>query len=596
MTMDGGAKRTPAVATFPIPASLQELEGTPYHLLPYPHDFDDEDEAARAASFGRLLRRLEDGNRVLARSGMDLFEAADDGADEGDGRDDGDAARWDDGARRQALYTLVRKSESLAPATRARLVTALCAAGHGLCEALASSGRGPPSSGSPSQVATAGGGGVAYVASQAFRDALACHVYMLFTIMFLTESKEKLGKSLGALAPAASGKTGKSRKGGKAKKGGGGGDPQGLDLAASRSLCAEAMHAAALAMSAHRSALWQRGVPDEAVVGLPCRIAYQMLEAATGVHARKASSGDRALRMIAATVDSAPCLLGTVVAALVDLLHTYEHMAPLCAELCTLVSEVPRNALAVELLREIGRLDTAAAAGGEGSGGMGAAGSKASGIKHVAPFLSELAAVRPRVVLANLSLLLPHLEAEPYALRSAIVQAVGHILVREDRALVGGVVAEEDADGGEGKDDGAPDDAPVAAPEEGQARLVRMAKTRRSLFDLLCERTRDVTSFTRATTLKVLHDLTDKQSLPLDRLMPVTAIAIDRLQDKTVMVRRYAMQVSATIPGSRLSGCTVRGRFRSPAVRHRHALCSSLSASHFRLPTISFPTRRSGSS
>ena len=52
------------------------------------------------------------------------------------------------------------------------------------------------------------------------------------------------------------------------------------------------------------------------------------------------------------------CLLGTVVAALVDLLHTYDHMATLVAELCTTVNERPTNVLAIELLREISRLDT----------------------------------------------------------------------------------------------------------------------------------------------------------------------------------------------------------------------------------------------
>ena len=81
-----------------------------------------------------------------------------------------------------------------------------------------------------------------------------------------------------------------------------------------------------------------------------------------------------------------------------------------------------------------------------------------------------------------------------------------------------------------------------------ERQIVNMAKTRASLFDILCDRTRDITSFTRAASLKVLNDLTEKQSLPLDRVMPVTAIAIDRLQDKTVMVRRNAMQVSVMSP------------------------------------------------
>ena len=182
------------------------------------------------------------------------------------------------------------------------------------------------------------------------------------------------------------------------------------------------MLVAAQAMGKHRSTLWKRGVPDEAVVGLPCRIAYQMLESATGVVARKAASADAALGMIAATVDSANSLLGTVVAALMDLLHSYEHIAPIVAELCTMVSEEPTNRLAVELLREIGRLDGNHASGGDTGG-------KASGIKNLAPFISELATTRPRIVLSNISLLLPHLNSEPYGLRSAIVNAIGHILV-----------------------------------------------------------------------------------------------------------------------------------------------------------------------
>jgi condensin complex subunit 1 len=509
--------------TFPIPSSLQELESPPYNLLPYPHDFDDDDEAARAESFNRLIRLLEAGNRTLLSAGMGLFEEDEDEDDEG-GYD-----LWNDESRMQALYTLVRKSDSLAPAIRARLVKLLCDAVHGLSDALSSSSS-PGTARTPSRQ---GGNddeedknatnASTHVVSQAFRDALACHIYMLYTLMFLTESKEKLGKSLGTTT------AGGSKKGGSGGGGAGKSKKNPNDKSSDdRAACAEAMHVASVAMSRHKSKLWKRSVPDEAVVGLPCRIAYQMLESATGVIARKASSGDRALGILAATVDSAPCLLNTIVSALVDLLHTYEHMAPLVAELCTMVDERPTNVLATELLREIGRLDT--------SGYVdNAAGNKASGIKNVAPFVSELAAVRPRVVLSSISLLLPHLDSEPYVLRSAIINSIGHILVREDRSLIEAREHRNSDDqdlyeGGEGSDN-----------EERQ--IVNMAKTRASLFDILYDRTRDITSFTRAASLKVLNDLTEKQSLPLDRIMPVTAIAIDRLQDKTVMVRRNAMQV-----------------------------------------------------
>ena len=531
MSISGGGGSSSSA--FPIPSSLSELEGAPYNLQPYPPDFDDDDEAARAESFGRLIRLLENGNRSLLSSGMGLFETEGGGSGGGDGdgaddEEDVDYDVWNDNERMQALYTLVRKSDSLAPATRTRLVKLLCDAVHVLSEALSTS--------SSSSMERGGGGGVGtsnttttYVVSQSFRDALACHVYMLYTLMFLTESKEKLGKSLGTTTTA----TGGSKKGGKGSGGGGGttGSKKNQSDKSSddRTSCADAMHAVSVAMSQHSSKLWKRSVPDEAVVGLPCRIAYQMLESATGVVARKASSGDKALGILAATVNSAPVLLNTIVSALVDLLHTYEHMAPLVAQLCTMIDERngSTNVLATELLREIGRIDT--------SGYVdNAAGNKASGIKNVAPFVSELAAVRPRVVLSNISLLLPHLDAEPYVLRSAIINSIGHILVREDRDIETRVENKDDDDeeGGDGKE---------------QRQIVTMAKTRSNLFNILCERTRDVTSFTRAASLKVLNDLTEKQSLPLDRIMPVTAIAIDRLQDKTVMVRRSAMQLLTTL-------------------------------------------------
>lgn len=301
-----------------------------------------------------------------------------------------------------------------------------------------------------------------------------------------------------------------------------------------RSACADAMLAAAQAMAKHRTVFWQRGVPDESVVVLPCRIAYQMLERATGVLARKAACAEQALGMIACTVDSADCLLSTVTAALMDLLHSYEHMAGLTAELCVMVSESPTNRLATELLREIGRLDTG---GGSGDGRASAA----SGIKFVAPFLSELAAARPRLVLANLSYILPHLDSEPYNMRSSIVTAVAHILThlakqQQQQQQQEQIPYESSMVNNVGNDN----DNTV----EDQSRApVDVTKSRTALLDLLMDRVYDVSSFTRATVLKALISLTASGSLPRERVLPLTKLAMDRLQDKTVMVRKQSMLV-----------------------------------------------------
>ena len=92
--------------SFPIPTSLQELESEPYHLLPYPNDFDDVDEAARADSFDALVALLERGNRTLISGGMVLFEEEEEeGNEEGE---EGGYDPWMDQERVQALYTLVR--------------------------------------------------------------------------------------------------------------------------------------------------------------------------------------------------------------------------------------------------------------------------------------------------------------------------------------------------------------------------------------------------------------------------------------------------------------------------------------------------------
>jgi len=89
---------------FPIPSSLQDLEREPYNLLPYPHDFDDDDEAARAESFCQLVSLIERGNSSLMNGDLDLFQP--------EQHDDSNVEvlydPWMDGERMQAMYTLVR--------------------------------------------------------------------------------------------------------------------------------------------------------------------------------------------------------------------------------------------------------------------------------------------------------------------------------------------------------------------------------------------------------------------------------------------------------------------------------------------------------
>jgi hypothetical protein len=91
---------------FPIPSSFQDLEREPYNLLPYPNDFDDDDEAARADSFMQLVALLERGNQALISGGVYLFQQE-------EGYDP-----WMDGERVQAMYTLVRYVDKCASSSK----------------------------------------------------------------------------------------------------------------------------------------------------------------------------------------------------------------------------------------------------------------------------------------------------------------------------------------------------------------------------------------------------------------------------------------------------------------------------------------------
>lgn len=339
------------------------------------------------------------------------------------------------------------------------------------------------------------------VVPQAFRDAWACHVYMIYTFLVFFESHIKEEQQ-----------TSEKNKINNAA----------LEI---RYRASSALVQASECMASNSVTLWPRGVSDESVVILPTRVAYTLLEATSSgsASARKAACADEALRIIAATIRSdggdaggannameGSSLVTMVTAALMDLMFSFEHVAPLVAELCTLVDQGrSTNKLGLELLREYSRLDQSSHTSD----------AKSTGIKNVAPFLAHIAQVRPRLVLSQLSQLMPLLEVDTYYIRSAVVTAFGHVLENLNTSTTTG--------------------------EEGheETNTSNDASTKAALLDLLTERAHDVSSYTRSTVLKVWINLVESQRLPKERVMATTNLALDRLHDKTVLVRRQAMQV-----------------------------------------------------
>ena len=268
---------------------------------------------------------------------------------------------------------------------------------------------------------------------------------------------------------------------------------------------------------------------------MPCRISYQILENSS----RTKTFRTVALNTISTTVCAFESVTTTVVAALVDLMNSFEHVSPLIADLCA-DGSIPES-FVVELLRDISRMDWSNP-------------NNAKGAKAVAPFICELAATKPHTVVANFSLLLPHLDSEPYNLRSSIVQAIAHIA----NAAAPEENAEEDpASEVENENDNDDDnsDSPSSSPSSSSPNSKSKSKINKSnntetyqksvssLLNILTERAHDVSSFTRAAVLRSWSSIVESGALPLDRVQSVTNLAIDRLQDKTVAARRAATQL-----------------------------------------------------
>ncbi len=202
----------------------------------------------------------------------------------------------------------------------------------------------------------------------------------------------------------------------------------------------------------------------------------------------------------------------------------------------------------------------------------------------------------PKEVLANLVTMLPHLDGPSYPMRSAIVTTLGNIVAlafptADAVRVCGGMVAMHAC----ASDHvalrgvcttvprlmGCPPPCPtllsmksprhcstpchrapsfhccdrcerlccvypdgVQAGADGAASLSPSASaTRDALLDVLQERVRDVHAFTRAAVLRAWLHLCEAKALPLERYHAVTAIVIDRLQDKSAITRKAAVQL-----------------------------------------------------
>ncbi|KAK1317546.1 hypothetical protein QJS10_CPA05g00805 [Acorus calamus] len=160
--------------------------------------------------------------------------------------------------------------------------------------------------------------------------------------------------------------------------------------------------------------------------------------------------------------------------------------------------------LMIALVTEIGRADPKAYV------------VDSTGAENVARFLVELAEKAPKLVAKNVGVLVPHFGGESYKIRNGLVGVLGKLVMK---AFVG--------------------------PLETDQRL--SLRSKKSMLEILIERFRDVSAYTRSKTLQVWAELCEEKVVSIGLWNEVASLAVGRLEDKSSFVRKSALDLLITM-------------------------------------------------
>ncbi|CAI5728986.1 unnamed protein product [Peronospora destructor] len=276
--------------------------------------------------------------------------------------------------------------------------------------------------------------------------------------------------------------------------------------------------------------LWNMKVPEEEFCMLYCKVVFELLGNATLCRGKLLKP--KLYHLLAMSLQKAPAIHISVVASLIDLIFTHEHLSAPIAELdAAAIFQVFQHDLCV------------------GS--------------H---YLSTLT---PALIMGNLSFVLALLDSEAYQLRNAAVTCVTQILLwnfrqggqqepddaavtvakkksqkrKQKDGATSSDVSDSENSGDEEDGSGSDLNGKDAGPSNTEASRTFSRSTRDQLLSVLEDRTHDINSFARGHVLKMWALLCEEGALPLHMLKNVTLMAVGRLQDKAAVVRRHSIHL-----------------------------------------------------
>ncbi|KAJ4836103.1 hypothetical protein Tsubulata_004206 [Turnera subulata] len=190
-------------------------------------------------------------------------------------------------------------------------------------------------------------------------------------------------------------------------------------------------------------------------------------------------------------------------ASIMHLIHKYDFVVTHMADAVAMSEKkYADGTLATSLIREVGRTSPKAYV------------RDTAGAENVGRFLVELADRLPRLVSTNVGLLIPHFGGESYKIRNALVGVLGKLVAK----------AFEDVEG------------------EVSSKSLRL-RTKQAMLEILLERCRDVSAYTRSRVLNVWAELCEEHSVSIGLWNEVAEVAAGRLGDKSAIVRKAALNL-----------------------------------------------------
>ncbi|KAJ6332137.1 hypothetical protein OIU76_010513 [Salix suchowensis] len=240
--------------------------------------------------------------------------------------------------------------------------------------------------------------------------------------------------------------------------------------------------------------------PDENYLSFITKIAFGLFESATLI--KDSETKDALCRIIGACATKYHYTAQSC-ASIMHLVHKYDYVVTHMADaVARAEKKYADGTLASSLIREIGRSNPKAYV------------KDTVGAENVGRFLVELADRLPKLISTNIGVLVPHFGGESYKIRNALVGVLGKLVAKAFKDFEGDV----------------------------SSNSVRL-RTKQAMLEILLERCRDVSAYTRSRVLQVWAELCEEHSVSIGLWNEVAAVAAGRLEDKSAIVRKAALNL-----------------------------------------------------